>query len=110
MHRFEPAEVARVATDRSARPFDGSKEGERDARVFEAFEEGKGLREIVTTLRLRADLASKLYASWLKMGSNQDRAHADGRRPGAALRSRTCTREHRARRATERLVRRCRRN
>ena len=30
------------------------------------------MREIVTTLRPPADLASKLYASWLKMGSNQD--------------------------------------
>jgi hypothetical protein len=72
VHRFDPAEIARVAGHRSARPVDGSKEGERDARVFEELEEGKGLREIVTTLRLPADLVSKLHASWLKMGSNQD--------------------------------------
>ena len=72
VHRFDPAEVARVAGQRTTHLVEGSKEGERDARVFEALEEGKGLREIVTTLRLPADLASKLYASWLKMGSNQD--------------------------------------
>lgn len=72
VHRFDPAELARVAGHRLARPVDGSKEGERDARVFEALEEGKGLREIVTTLRLPADLASRLHASWLKMGSHQD--------------------------------------
>lgn len=72
VHRFDPAEIARVASHRSVRPVHGSKEGERDAQVFEALEEGKGLREIVTTLRLPADLASKLHASWLKMGSNQD--------------------------------------
>lgn len=72
VHRFDPAELARVAGHRLSRPVDGSREGERDARVFEALEEGKGLREIVTTLRLPADLASKLHASWLKMGSHQD--------------------------------------
>jgi hypothetical protein len=72
VHRFDPTELARVAGHRLARPVDGSKEGERDAQVFEALEEGKGLREIVTTLRLPADLASKLHASWLKMGSHQD--------------------------------------
>jgi hypothetical protein len=55
-HRFDPAEVARVAGQRTARLVEGSKEGERDARVFAALEEGKGLREIVTTLRLPADL------------------------------------------------------
>lgn len=72
VHRFDPTELARVASHRLARPVDGSREGERDAQVFEALEEGKGLREIVTTLRLPADLASKLHATWLKMGSHQD--------------------------------------
>ena len=72
VHRFDPAEIARLAGSRSALPTDGSKEGERDARVFEAFEEGKELREIVTTLRLPVDLVSKLHASWQKVGSNQD--------------------------------------
>lgn len=72
VHRFDPAEVARVASERSVRPVDGSKEGERDARVFEALEEGKGLREIVTTLRLPVDLANRLHAAWMKMGSNGD--------------------------------------
>jgi hypothetical protein len=72
VHRFDPTELARVASHRSSRSVDGSKEGERDARVFEALEEGKGLREIVTTLRLPVDLVSKLHASWQKMGSNQD--------------------------------------
>lgn len=72
VHRFDPTELARVASHRSSRSVDGSKEGERDARVFEALEEGKGLREIVTTLRLPADLVSRLHASWLKMGSHQD--------------------------------------
>jgi hypothetical protein len=72
VHRFDPAEIARLAGSRSPLPVHGSKEGERDARVFEAFEEGKGLREIVTTLRLPVDLVSKLHASWQKMGSNQD--------------------------------------
>ena len=72
VHRFDPTELARVASHRLARPVDGSKEGERDAQVFEAFEEGKGLREIVTTLRLPADLVSRLHAPWLKMGSQQD--------------------------------------
>jgi hypothetical protein len=72
VHRFDPAEIARLASSRSPLPIDGSKAGERDARVFEAFEEGKGLREIVTTLRLPVDLVSKLHASWQKMGSNQD--------------------------------------
>ena len=72
VHRFDPAELARVASHRSSRSVDGSKEGERDARVFEALEEGKGLREIVTTFRLPADLVSRLHASWLKMGSNQE--------------------------------------
>jgi len=72
VHRFAPTELARVASHRLARPVEGSKEGERDAQVFEALEEGKGLREIVTTLRLPADLAARLHASWLKMGSQQD--------------------------------------
>jgi len=72
VHRFDPGELARVAGDRSARALDSSKEGERDAQVFEALEEGKGLREIVTTLRLPVDLVSKLHAAWLKMGSNRD--------------------------------------
>jgi len=72
VHRFDPAEIARLASSRSPLPINGSKEGERDARVFEAFEQGKGLREIVTTLRLPADLVSKLHASWHKMGTNQD--------------------------------------
>lgn len=72
VHRFDPAEIARIAGGRSARPVDGSNEGERDARVFEAFEEGKGLREIVITQRLPADLVNKLHVSWQKMGSNQD--------------------------------------
>jgi len=72
VHRFDPAEIARLGGSRSPLPVHGSKEGERDARVFEAFEEGKGLREIVTTLRLPVDLVSKLHASWQKMGSNQD--------------------------------------
>lgn len=62
VHRFDPAELARVASRCSSRSADGSKEGERDARVFEALEEGKGLREIVTTLRLSADLVSRLHA------------------------------------------------
>ncbi|HEU4732060.1 MAG TPA: hypothetical protein VFT22_29395 [Kofleriaceae bacterium] len=72
VHRFDPAELARVASHRSSRSVDGSKEGERDAQVFEALEEGKGLREIVTTFRLPADLVSRLHASWLKMGSSQE--------------------------------------
>jgi hypothetical protein len=72
IHRFDPAEIARLASSRSPLPVDGSKEGERDARVFEAFEEGKGPREIVTTLRLPVDLVSKLHTSWQKMGGNQD--------------------------------------
>ena len=72
VHRFDPAEIARVASHRAVRPVEGSKEGERDARVFEAFAEGKRLREIVTTLRLPADLVNRLHASWLRMGSNQD--------------------------------------
>jgi hypothetical protein len=72
VHRFDPAEIARLASSRSPLPVHGSKEGERDARVFEAFEEGKGLREIVTTLRLPVDLVSNLHDSWQKMGSNQD--------------------------------------
>jgi hypothetical protein len=72
VHRFDPAEVAHVSNHRSSRLVEGSQEGERDARVFEALEQGKGLREIVTTLRLPADLVSKLHASWLKMGSHQD--------------------------------------
>ena len=72
VHRFDPAEIARLAGSRSALPVGGSKEGERDAQVFEAFEQGKGLREIVTTLRLSVDLVSRLHASWQKMGSNQD--------------------------------------
>jgi hypothetical protein len=72
VHRFDPAELARVARDRSASPVDGSREGERDARVFEALDEGKGLREIVTTLRLPVDLVTKLHAAWVKMGSNHD--------------------------------------
>src|SRR3954469_6470109 len=55
VHRFDPTEFVRGAGHRLARPVDGSKEGERDAQVFEALEEGKGLREIVTTLRLPAD-------------------------------------------------------
>jgi hypothetical protein len=79
VHRFDPAELARVASHRSSRSVDGSKEGERDARVFEALEEGKGLREIVTTFRLPADLVSRLHASWLKMGSNQEMILSGGR-------------------------------
>ena len=60
VHRFDPAEVACVARDRAARPVDGSKEGERDARAFDAFDQGRSMREVVTTLRLPAELVRKL--------------------------------------------------
>jgi hypothetical protein len=72
VHLFDPAELVRVASERSSSAVDASKEGERDARVFEALDEGTGLREIVTTLRLPVDIATKLHASWLKMGDGRD--------------------------------------
>ena len=68
MHRFDPAEVVHLLYDRAARAVDPSKEGERDARVFESLEAGKGLRAIVTTLRLPADVASKLVNQWREDG------------------------------------------
>jgi hypothetical protein len=51
---------------------DGSKEGERDARVFDAFDQGRSMREIVTTLRLPVELVRKLHEAWVKMGSKGD--------------------------------------
>ena len=72
VHRFDPVDLVRVASERSAITVDASKEGERDARVFEALEDGKRLREIVTTMRLPVDLATKLHAAWLKMGDGRD--------------------------------------
>jgi hypothetical protein len=74
VHRFDPAEVACVARDRAARPVDGSKEGERDARVFDALDQGRSMREIVTTLRLPVELVCKLHEAWVKMGSKGDMA------------------------------------
>src|SRR6185369_7826184 len=44
-------------------------EGERDARVFDAFDHGRSMREIVTTLRLPVELVRKLHEVWVKMGS-----------------------------------------
>jgi len=72
VHRFDPAEVACVARDRAARPVDSSKEGERDARVFDAFDQGRSMREVVTTLRLPVEFVRKLHEAWAKMGSKGD--------------------------------------
>ncbi len=72
IHRFDPAEVACVARDRAARPVDSSKEGERDARAFDALDQGRSMREIVTTLRLPVELVRKLHEAWVKMGSKGD--------------------------------------
>jgi hypothetical protein len=68
VHRFDPVEVIQLLSDRSARIPDASKEGERDARVFEMLNAGKGLREIVTMLRVPVDIASKLSDVWRDAG------------------------------------------
>src|SRR5882672_972625 len=72
IHRFDPAEVVSVARDRAARPVDRSKDGERDARVFDALDQGRSMREIVTTLRLPVELVRRLHEAWVKMGSKGD--------------------------------------
>ena len=72
VHRFDPVDLVRVASERSPITVAASKEGERDAMVFEALEDGKRLREIVTTMRLPVDVATKLHAAWLKMGDGHD--------------------------------------
>jgi hypothetical protein len=68
VHRFDPVEVIHLVHDRSARAVDPSKEGERDARVFEMLDTGKGVREIVTTLRLPVEVALKLADQWRDAG------------------------------------------
>jgi hypothetical protein len=79
VHLFDPVDLVRVASERSATTVDASKEGERDARVFEALEEGKRLREIVTTMRLPVDVATKLHAAWQKMGDGHDMVLSNAR-------------------------------
>lgn len=68
VHRFDPVEVIQLINDRSARAVDPSKEGERDARVFEMLDAGRGVREIVTTLRLSVEVALKLSDQWRETG------------------------------------------
>ena len=68
IHRFAPIEVLRAMHERSARAVDPSKEGERDARVFEMLDAGIGAREIVTTLRLPIDVVLKLTERWKEAG------------------------------------------
>ena len=68
VHVFDPKELLRIAEERAARTDVPSKEGERDARVFELLDAGKGLREIVTTLRLPVELVSKLIREWQTAG------------------------------------------
>lgn len=68
IYRFDPAEVVRALAERPARPLDESKEGERDARVFDMLSDGRGLRDIVTTLRLPADLVARLMMQWSQAG------------------------------------------
>src|SRR5262245_54162504 len=57
VHLFDPGELVWVAIDRLSSTVEVSKEGERDAQVFEALDEGQELREIVTTMRLPVDVA-----------------------------------------------------
>lgn len=68
VHRFDPLEVLHLIHERSARAVDPSKVGERDARVFEMLDAGKGVREIVTTLRLPVDVVLKLSDQWRDAG------------------------------------------
>ena len=79
VRRFDPVDLVRVASERSATTVGASKEGDRDARVFEALEDGKRLREIVTTMRLPVEVATKLHAAWLKMGDGQDMVLSNAR-------------------------------
>jgi len=79
VHRFDPVDLVRVASERTAITVAASKEGERDAMVFEALEDGKRLREIVTTMRLPVDVATKLHAAWLKMGDGHDMVLSNAR-------------------------------
>lgn len=68
VHRFDPLEVIHLVRDRSAQAVDSSKEGERDARVFELLDVGKGVREIVTTLRLPVEVVLKISDQWREAG------------------------------------------
>jgi len=68
VNRFDPLEVIHLVHDRSARAVDPSKVGERDARVFEILDAGKGVREIVTTLRLPVEVVLKLSDQWRNAG------------------------------------------
>ena len=79
VHRFDPVDLVRVASERSTTTIDASKEGERDAKVFDALEDGKMLREIVTTMRLPVDVATKLHTAWLKMGDGRDMVLSNAR-------------------------------
>lgn len=68
VHRFAPLEVLQVVRERGARALDTSKEGERDARIFEMFDAGHGIREVVTTLRLPIDAVIKAFSLWQDAG------------------------------------------
>lgn len=68
IHRFDPLEVIHLLRDRSAAAVDPSREGERDARVFDLLDAGKGVREIVTTLRLPIAVVLKLSDQWKEAG------------------------------------------
>jgi hypothetical protein len=80
VHRFDPTELARVASHRSSRSADGSKEGERDARVFESLEEGKGLRN-------RSEVALLKRLARARWGHDDEpRPRETDRRPRSAAR------------------------
>lgn len=96
VHRFDPLEVIHLVNDRSARAVDPSKEGERDARVFEMMDAGKGVREIVTTLRLPVEVVLKLSDQWRGGWSTRPRrpARLQGRARAMPGECQGCRRAH----------------
>jgi hypothetical protein len=95
VHLFDPAELVRVASERSSSAVDASKEGERDARVFEALDEGTGLRGLRSLPRRRVQSPSWALTSiriWLAGSTRRSRtspACPRVRRPARPMRAAT---------------------
>lgn len=68
VHRFDPAEVTKVAMERQASVVDPSREGTRDARVFEMLDDGHTLRAVVKRLHVPLDVAERLVRAWREDG------------------------------------------
>ena len=70
VHRFSLLEVLQVQKQRSAKVGGATKDGERDARAFDIFCAGGGIRDVVVRLRIAADLGERLYDQWRRAGAH----------------------------------------